>query len=112
MLPRVLQDAKKFRPERWLVGKQLSDGGADDDSEAVPGAAWAQRPSEPSLSGNTGCASRASYLPFSIGPRACLGMSMAYLTLRTILMVRGRLDLDLSSPSVACLPGGCGVCWR
>jgi cytochrome P450 len=46
-----------FRPERWIVDKK-TEGGASAESVAI---------------------ARAAFCPFSLGPRGCIGKSVAYL---------------------------------
>mmetsp|Transcript_9942 Transcript_9942/g.27042 ORF Transcript_9942/g.27042 Transcript_9942/m.27042 type:complete len:541 (+) Transcript_9942:89-1711(+) len=76
----------KFDPERWMKTEGDSKGGS---CPAAAGAATTGTPSCPfsERAMHAGHAdSPASMLPFSAGPRNCVGVNFAYVTLRVVLL--------------------------
>lgn len=72
---RYWEEPDEFRPERWAVGGEAEERfGADE---------------------------RGAFQPFSTGPRACLGVNLAYLEMRVVLAkVVHAYDLELVAPDV------------
>ena len=77
----------EFKPERWLQSGNLHTAASASNTQlAAPTSGPRTEQAGPSLSGNTAALNK-SMLPFSDGPRNCLGMSMAMVVVRTVLMV-------------------------
>ncbi|KAI1327193.1 cytochrome P450 monooxygenase-like protein [Xylariaceae sp. FL0255] len=71
--PRYFRDPEAFRPERWIDNHSDAGYYANDDKKASQ--------------------------PFSTGPRACLGINLAYLELRIILAkLVWAFDWELAKP--------------
>jgi cytochrome P450 len=79
----------EFLPERWL-----SEEGAAAAAVSATVAKGGQEAGGPTLVGNAANLGK-SWLPFSDGPRSCLGMAQAAMNMRAVLMVSG----------FACAPG-------
>jgi cytochrome P450 len=76
-------EAKRFHPERWLE-QQSADAanGKQRSSDDMPAAEGVPTPL-----GNSANLTK-SWLPFSTGPRDCVGQAMAMMNIRCVLMVR------------------------
>ncbi|KAG2423034.1 hypothetical protein HXX76_015550 [Chlamydomonas incerta] len=77
-------DAAQFRPERWLAGAGGAGvGGGQGPAAAAAAAAAAADEDDIVRAADT--QSARGFLPFSEGPRNCVGQSLALLELRTAL---------------------------
>lgn len=73
--PRYWEDAEGFRPERWIGDGLRGQEGRLDDKRA--------------------------FQPFSTGPRACLGVNLAYLEMRvTLAKIVFAYDMELVSTEI------------
>ncbi|GLC34196.1 hypothetical protein PLESTM_000168400 [Pleodorina starrii] len=106
-------DANEFRPDRWLAPQGLGPAqdqapqGPNDDNGGGSGcggaassngaAAGAAAPEEDEVVKAAATASARGWIPFSEGPRNCVGQSLALLELRTVLAVLcGRFRFQLA----------------
>jgi cytochrome P450 len=81
-------EARQFKPERWLetIAASPANSGRDDTAPGMTVAS--QEPgSEPTPLGNSANLTK-SWLPFSTGPRDCVGQAMAMMNIRCVLIVR------------------------
>jgi cytochrome P450 len=75
---RYFANAEDYKPERWMAGE-----GTSNEEQALQ---------------------KASFSPFSVGPRGCAGKNMAYLELTTIIAkLLWRYDLRFSDQMDAAL---------
>ena len=71
----------EFIPERWLVNENPSNGKSEKSDASTPPPGEIGTPESVALA-------KSAFCPFSLGPRACVGKSMAY---KEVMIVIARL---------------------
>ncbi|GAM85698.1 hypothetical protein ANO11243_037060 [Dothideomycetidae sp. 11243] len=112
--PTITADLQQFRPERWLLSPSTS---SSSSSVHRPGQTQAEQatadstediggPQSPDTSSSLFRPRRGAYIPFSDGPRACLGRRFAQVEVLAVLAVVFRsYSVELAVEEILEAPG-------